>query len=232
MDIILNPKKIILGILSFVAFLVVAHLCVILFKVFTGHDIVYGLIPLFDLGAESNIPTLYSAIAIIFCSTLLWLIAMKHKKDGSSYAYWIGLSFLFIFLAVDETASLHERLMAPLRETLNVSGLLYFAWVIPYSIALIVFVGVYVRFLLRLPRQTMILFITSGAIFVTGAIGFELLGGREAEFASTSSDMFFLFVTFEETLEILGIVLFIHTLLNYMCDEFGTISITINSNNS
>jgi len=211
----------------FVAFLLAAHLTVIFIKVLTGHDEMLGLTPLFDLGAEKNIPTLYSSCSMIISSLLLWVIALKHKKDGLPYFYWVVLAGLFLFLAVDETASIHERLMDPLRVSLHTSGLFYFAWIIPYGLALTLFVGSYIPFLLRLPKKTMFLFVASGATYVAGAIGFEMLGGKEAEAQGFQSNMFFLFVTFEETLEMLGIVLFIYTLLDYICDEFEFITVTI-----
>jgi len=227
MNISISPKGISQFLLAIVSFLLIAHLTVIFIKVFTGHEILLGLIPLFDIGAEKNIPTFYSAIAIIISSALLWVIALKHKKSGLPYFYWVGLACIFLFLSFDEIASIHERLMEPLRVSLNTSGLLYFAWVIPYGLALIVFVLGYIPFLLRLPRKTMKLFVMSGAIYVAGAVGFELLGGKEAELHGFHSNWFYLFVIFEETLEMLGIVLFIYSLLDYICEEFEFISVTI-----
>ena len=90
---------------------------------------------------------------------------------------------------------IHERLRVPVRNSLGVSGLLYNAWVIPYGIALVVFVIAYLRFLMSLPKKIMILFIVSGATFVAGAIGFESLSGRQNELYGRNTFNYSLFST-------------------------------------
>ena len=92
---------------------------------------------------EANVPTLYSSVALLSSSMLLAFIALAHKRNGSSSLPWVGLALVFLFLSVDEIASIHEKLGGPVRELLGTSGLLYFAWFIPYGIALLVFVAIY-----------------------------------------------------------------------------------------
>jgi hypothetical protein len=75
----------------------------------------------------------------------------------------------------------------------------------------------------------MILFLVSGATFISGAIGFELFGGRHLELHGNNNATYALFQTCEETLEMLGIALFIYTLLTYIVDQFGTLQITLNA---
>jgi len=106
--------------------------------------------------------------------------------------------------------------------------LLYYAWVIPYGIALMVFIITYIKFLMSLPKQIIILFVVSGAIFVAGAIGFELLGGRQHDLYGTNNLTYRFFYTCEEFLEMLGIVIFIYTLLLYIAGQFKFLTITIN----
>ena len=75
----------------------------------------------------------------------------------------------------------------------------------------------------------MILFIVSGAIFVFGAIGFEMLASRQFSIhGDISGDlMYAVFYTFEEFLEMLGIVVFIYTLLSYIAIKFTAFTVTI-----
>lgn len=107
------------------------------------HDYIHGLIPLFRFSNEANVPTLYSSFALLFSSILLTIIAIAHRKNGSAYLWWLGLAMIFLFLSIDEIASIHELLGKPVRESLGTSGLLFYAWLIPYGIALIVFVVTY-----------------------------------------------------------------------------------------
>lgn len=227
MNIEIHPKEIFIKLLCLIFFLLLLNFLTIISRFYFGYDVAYGLVPLFNFGAEKNIPTLYSSLALLTSSLLLLAISLVHKKNGVSYYYWLGLSIIFLFLCVDETAMLHERLIKPVRTALNTSGLLYFAWVIPYGLALLVLVITYINFLRQLPKTTMILFLVSGATFISGAIGFELFGGRHLELYGNNI-VYAFFQTAEESLEMLGIAIFIYTLAKYIVDQFGLFQITLN----
>jgi len=71
---------------------------------------------------------------LLIASILLSFIASAHKKTNSPYVLWAILAAIFLFFSIDEISSIHESLTAPVREIFNTSGLLFFAWVIPYGI--------------------------------------------------------------------------------------------------
>ena len=192
------------------------------------YDYAYGLIPLFDFNNEHNIPTIYSSFALLLCSILLAFIALVHKRSNSSYVPWVVMSIIFLYISVDEAALIHELLNTPLRETLKTSGLFFYAWVIPYGIAFMVFVIAYFKFLMRLPKRIRNLFIISGATFVVGAIGFELLGGRQADLYGPVNLAYHIYYTCEEFLEMLGIAIFLYALLLYIDSQFDPITISLN----
>lgn len=73
----------------------------------------------------------------------------------------------------------------------------------------------------------MLLFISSGAIFITGAIGFETLSGIQ-EKMNSENIVYGILYTFEELFEMLGIVLFIYALLCYIVEHFKPFSISVN----
>lgn len=232
MNIEIYPKTIFKYLLYIILFLLCANIVGLVFKFYFGHNYVYGLVPLFDFNHEKNIPTLYSSIALILVSVLLLLIAVKHKKNNTSYLPWAILSIIFLFLSIDETATIHDGLIyIAAKDSLNTSGLFFYAWVIPYGIALIVFVIAYLKFLTNLPRNIMVLFIISGSIFVTGAIGFELIEGKVDELYGVDNLLYSILYTVEELLEMFGIALFIYTLLIYIVSQFGRFTITITENN-
>ena len=106
-----------------------------------------------------------------------------------------------MFLSIDEIASIHERFVNPTKETFKTSGLLYYAWIIPYGIGLIGFIIVYSKFLFELPKDTMVLFLVSGFTFIAGAIGFEMLGGRQDELYGNRNILYSFYYTCEESLE-------------------------------
>ena len=207
--------------------LLCANILGIVSRFYFDLDDIFGLIPLFDFDSEYNIPTLYSSFALIFCSILLAFIASTQKKQNSSYYPWIGLSIIFLYLSVDEIASIHERLGALLRESLSTSGLLYDTWVIPYGVLLAVFVIAYFRFLMSLAKRIRNLFVISGTTFVIGAIGFELLSGGQNDLSGTKNLALSFFYTCEEFLEMLGIVIFIYALLMYLAKQFKPLTVSL-----
>jgi hypothetical protein len=69
---------------------------------------------------------------------------------------------------------------------------------------------------MALSKTMKILFFVSGATYVLGAIGFEMIGGSMYINSKDMSLPYMLVMTVEETLEMTGIILFIFTLLLYL----------------
>ena len=189
-----------------------------------GH---YRTMNILDFDHEANIPTLYSTFLLFICSTLLFLISKTRKSSGSPYVLWKILGFIFLFLAVDEITMLHERIHAPLQRVFGSSGIMFFAWLIPYALAVIVLGVLYLRFLMSLPKKTALLFILSGGIFVLGAIGFEMLGGLESKAHGFDTLRYYILYNFEEVFEMLGVTIFIYSLLSYYKNLNNVITINI-----
>ncbi|WP_339134696.1 MAG: hypothetical protein WGN25_16055 [Candidatus Electrothrix sp. GW3-4] len=224
----LHPRKTALFFLVIVILLTVLHSIALTVLLATGNQELLDITGYVDLDIEKNIPSLYSAFAILCCSLLFFALAVLEKRQGRQRPlYWLGLAGVFFFLALDEAFVLHEGLGDLTEEymqrtgILQVSGLLYFPWIIPYSILTTLLGLFYFRFILRLPRKTAVLLILSAIIFLTGAAGFDMLGGREAELHGYYSVTYTVLYTIEEFLEMNGIVLLIYTLLAYIEQQFG-----------
>lgn len=181
----------------------------------------------FNFDEEGNLPTLYSFLALGFCSYLLALIAMVRKKVKAKDAKsWKGLAGIFLFLAVDESCSIHEILIPVLRGAMNTKGLLYFPWVIPAFFLLVIFLIVFRKFILALPNKTKFQFILAGTVYVIGALGMELVGGYIADKYGYTT-IFGLASTIEELLEMSGIVIFINALLNYLQAQSSELNVAL-----
>jgi len=182
-----------------------------------GYDDPLEILWLFDVDSESNIPTWYASSTLLLCSILLASIAYAKKIDSDRYfLHWGVLSIIFLYLSMDEAASIHELAIEPLRSALNASGFLYYTWVVPGAAFVLIFVLVYLRFLADLPVRTRHLFLVAGMLYVGGAIGMELVGGRYAGLYGEENFMYALIATVEEFLEMAGVVVFIFALLSYM----------------
>lgn len=212
-----------------IAVLLILNILGIIIAARFDYSIVKGMAKLFNFNLEKNIPTLYSTLALVFSSALLFFIAFEYKKIKQDNIQWFALSAIFSFLAVDEMAAIHEHFLRPTRDFIGASGFLYYAWVVPYSIGLMVLGVVYSNFLYLLPKKTKWLFIISCAVFIIGAIGFEMLGGWQAESSGPRTYLYMIFFTCEETLEMTGISIFIYALLSHIVNELGYRRIVISS---
>lgn len=224
----ISPKKI-FQVLTFVVFcLIVLSLIGQFFKYVLGYNNALGFVPLTDVNAEANVPAWFSGGLLLFCSLLLVVIAALKKTSSDRYfRHWLGLSLIFAYLSLDEVTQLHERTIMPLRTSLKATGLLYSTWVLLGATFVGIVLLTYWKFLAHLPAKMRRLFLLSGAIYVGGAIGVELAHGYYLNFYG--KDMgYALIATVEEFCEMMGIILFIYTLLSYI-KEIGDVYIRIES---
>ena len=228
MQIKITPKWIAIVLAAAITGLTVIHTTLQSIRFITGE--MTGLVWFFSLGSDGNVPTFYSSFAILLCAALLLGIAIGDLRERKiPAAYWFGLAVIFAFLAADEMLMLHERLIEPVRDALDTSGLFYYAWIIPYGVALLVFLVVYLRFLLLLPKRTAALFVTAGVLFVAGAIGLEMFGGMQAETHGKENVVYVALQTIEELLEMIGIALFAFALADYADKRWGGLRIVVSS---
>ena len=174
-----------------------------------------------NLDAENSLPAWFSSMLLFINAAALGLIAFaaKSKKDPDAI-YWVVLAWIFLFLSIDEVASLHERTMEPIRNALGVSGVFFFAWVIPFGAALLVMAMFYARFLFRLPLRSLLLFVAAGSCYVGGAIGMEMIGGAFVAEKGYDNTPYVIAMMTEESLEIVGLSLFFIALRRHLEESY------------
>ena len=181
----------------------------------------------FSFDEEANFPTLYSFVTLAICSGLLAIISAIAKKSFQSAKFWRYLSFIFLFLAVDEACSIHEILIPLIKIVVDTRGFLYFPWVIPASILLIVFLFLFRHFIYNLPKKTRNLFLLAGGIYIGGALVMEIIGAYLADLSGLDTTAYWLAATMEELLEMFGILIFIHSLLLYIRSYLSELNISL-----
>lgn len=184
---------------------------------------------LWSVNVEQSIPTWYSVIILFITVVCLLAIAYGKTLAKDSYAaHWWGLAALFTYLSMDEGAVIHEIVAIPLQTAFGTSGFFAFGWQIVAIPLVIIFGIVYLRFLLHLPEVTRNGFILSAILYAGGALIIE--GISASQYDENSLTMLYLSIaTLEEFLEILGVSLFIYTLLEYL--QTLDYSLLINSGN-
>lgn len=210
------------------AFLILASLTGQLVKYLGGHDVVYGLVRLFYVDYENTVPSFFSASLLLMAALLLALIStLKQASQATHRFQWRMLSCTFLFMAVDEAASIHELLIGPMRSLLGqeASGIFFFAWVIPGIAIALIFGLSYLRLLLHLPLKTKWTIVLAATLYLGGAIGMELIGGRYAHLHGMENLTYSMLATVEESLEMTGAIIFIHALLNYIADSYREIQL-------
>ena len=183
------------------------------------------LIKLFNVNLEANLPTYFSALVLLADAILLALIAYRKKALGENFWHWIGLSTMFVFISLDEMIQIHEQFRAPMEALFNTSGILYFAWFIPY-VAMVIILGIaYFKFMMRLPKKILQLFILAAVVFISGAVVMEAISGMHAEVHGEETLTYALMYTFEEFLEMSGATIFLFALLKYISSQFNNFKI-------
>ena len=171
---------------------------------------------------EANFATLFNFLLLAGIVALLALNAARAYAEGSSWRHhWTGLVALFLLLAFDEAAQMHEELNRLIGRSVELEGYLYFVWVIP-GLAFAFAVGlVYLRFLLALPRRVAGLALLGGGLFVAGALGVEMVGAKLWSEQAMGTVRYSLVVTAEESLEMLGLIVFGYGLMLLLADADG-----------
>lgn len=198
-----------------------------------GFSKIHLITVLFDFERDSNITTWYSSITLFISSILLWGIAIAKKSSQDTFAtHWRILSIIFAFLSLDEVAMLHEKAGEVLDSLTSVEfeGWLYFQWVLIGVPVTVIIALAYFKFITHLPAKTRNLFILAGALFVGGALGLEILAGRQESLTQGSNLIYKLITTIEELWEKLGVMVFIYALLDYMKKYVDQIEISISNN--
>jgi hypothetical protein len=225
----LKPGNILIGLVAVILGFTLAHYVGLITWFYFGHDTVKGLVPAFNLDVEGNIPSWFSSILLFSSGLLLGFVASTQKRMGKPVAAWWVLAAIFLFLSVDEFMAIHEALGTNFGEFIGASGLLLeYSWVLLYGPIGVVLLALFIPFLRRLPRRSRNLMILGGIVYVSGAIGVELIGSRfwTVDQQGPQQWEYYVMAGIEETLEMLGLAIFIYSLLVFAVSSGISISAT------
>ncbi|WP_299821750.1 hypothetical protein [uncultured Pontibacter sp.] len=172
-------------------------------KYHLGFPTAKNFVPQFGLEHESNLPTYFSALLLLISALLIWIISnYKNNLNDSFTRNWQVLSFIFLYLSIDEAATV--------RSLLNNGD-------ITISVTLLcILIPFHIKFLLLLPSDTRNEFLRAATCYVSGALGLEIIEG--IYLSNTYHEDFFygVLLVSEESLEMIGSLLFIKSLLKYL----------------
>lgn len=193
----------------------------------------HPLLALLFVGQDASLPSWFSAVMLLFCSVLFFVIAHARVAVARTRPfYWWGLAVIFLYLSADEAISIHEKLSPLGRAMLSILGAGDFiqrAWVAPAVIVLAVLALLYARFFLRLPSRIRLLFLLAFGLFFGGAVGLEvsndlyvyLNGGVRDLSVMENVIRTVVLPHVEEFAEMSGLIVLIYSLLLYARENFG-----------
>jgi hypothetical protein len=222
----LQPGKVVRILVVVAVLLLVANLVSVWMIYVLGYTDVYRLAELFDFDTEQNMPTYYSGCLFLLNMLLLLSVRQAAKTLSKPNVIWLMLAALFLFLGFDELFAVHERLGRPVREAWNLSGIFFFAWVLPYGAAVLLLGMLFLPVWWRLNHPSRLWLGMSAATYLAGALGMEMIGGLYRQ-----PDLLFVsLATIEESLELAGLIMLTYSLLLLLQIEYGGFAVEIPAN--
>ncbi|HJU65674.1 MAG TPA: hypothetical protein VJ596_08350 [Gemmatimonadaceae bacterium] len=212
----LRPEKVLRWLSVAIVLLIAASLAGTISRLYFGHDNLLGFIPLFNVDVEANVPTWYSASALLLAALLLGIIWRAQTARGERFSrHWGALALVFVYLSADEGGHIHEVISTPARFDEFMAAYGQLTWLIPNGLGLLALCLIYRRFVFALPKDVLRPAFASAVVFVAGAVGTELIGWlyRQSNPSGLTSELITLA---EESLEMFGVALFIYALLVFI----------------
>jgi len=204
--------------LAGVALVVVANVVGGFVQLLTGRQVPVMV----DVAREGNLPTWYNSVLLLLAGALVALVGMVEKAArGPHLLHWWGLALAMTLFSIDEMLTFHELgdelvpdwMTNPLGAWIHVHP-----WVLFGLLFVVLFAITYLPFLRDLPARTRRWIVGAGLVYVLGAVGGESLHGIINTYYG-GGVLTSLANLLEETLEMVGIVIFIHGLLSHLTSE-------------
>lgn len=192
----------------------------------SGHRESHGWLVLFDLDKEWNFPTIYSALLLFLASAILLFIACERRRNhAADFRHWIALSVIFCFFGFDEVLSIHNSAKHLVPVWFRHLALFNHRWdlrwiVIGLPVTLAIAIA-FLPFVGRLPRRSACGIVIAGTIYVGAALGLEAVGGWWIAKHGKNNWTYAGEAVVEETLEMVGALMFAAVLLAYVERELN-----------
>lgn len=188
-----------------------------------------------NIDSEQSIPTAWSASVLASCAVVAWVIAGIHRRrDLGQHRSWAALGAVAAVVAADEFLAVHETSIDPLRGVLGerATGLLYYAWVLPGLVVALVVAAVFWRFVWSLPVGLRSRLVIAGVLYLTGAVGFEMLGGAQDEDHTRVNGTYLALNGVEEGLEMVAASVVLAALVGYLLGPLGGVDLSLRAGSS
>ncbi len=169
----------------------------------------------FWVGKESNVPTFVNFGLIAIAAALLLVVAQHSFRMADRWRWhWLGFGMLFVLMAFDEAAQVHE----PVGQYLSQGYEIFFRKWIAAGLCIVAILALLgFNFIRSMEAGTRKLVIAAAAIYLGGALGLEMLSGY---LVYNDLENGLLATLGEETMEMVGAAIFGTAALHQMCVAF------------
>lgn len=183
-----------------------------------------------SLNAEQNLASWYTSLLLALGALLAWVAgSCDTAEEPSARRFWRLVAVLLLAAAADETVSFHEVLTLFIPKVQEVSPLLHFAWV-ALAVPLLAILALWcLPMMWRLPRATFWGLVAAAVIFVTGAVGLEMIAGLVIDWAGEASIAYRVNYMLEDTFEMLGCAVFILVVLGHIRGQAPSLEFRLTS---
>lgn len=194
----------------------------------------YRFFSLLTVDFQSGLPTFFNTLLVLLAFLLLLMISMQKKNVKSDRVYdWLLLTFAFMVLSLDENPAIHNYFLSLIYRygERGQQIVMTYAWGMPYGALVVLFIFFLIRFISSLPLSIAIGFVVSGVIYVLGALIVATFSGDILHIRHTHNTWHILAASYEESLEMVGLSLFIYFLLMYIRIEDAALPVgEVNTN--
>lgn len=218
----LSPKRVARFFGTVIAVLAALHVATLYVRHIVGEPYAMGFVPLFHMAEEANIPTAFTMLLFVLSAVGFYSLhlGLGSRGDGK---HWLVLAGVFLFLGFDEAGHIHEITIEPFRR-LGATGVLYYAWVIPYGFATALLAAYVGPRILRLQPEIRRFFIAAAVIYITGAMGMEFIEGY---FAGQGTVIITIAIWIEESFEMIGLSTLLYAQMKLLQAEGVEVGIRI-----
>jgi hypothetical protein len=161
-----------------------------------------------DVEAERSLYTWYSTCILLLTGFIASCHADRVGRHGPHFRQWVGIGVLFVYLSLDEMLSVHEKLSAIGGRIVEPTGFFRYSWVVPGLFLAGIVAFSLSSLVLDLPKRQRFWTIASGAIFLGGAVGMEMISGKIAFVLSRDTLLYQAVNSVEEAMEVIAVLMF------------------------
>lgn len=198
--------------------------------VIVGNKYVMRIAEWLEVDREASLPTWYAVITLMACAVLLGIVARDAFQRGRPYPrHWAALAAIFALLSLEEIIGIHSEVTQRLRDLVSITE--GFGYAIALSaialVGLVLVAVIFGRFYMHLPIRWRMWFTIGVVIYLIGVFASDAVGDYLITESGAPTLGYVVVQTVEEAFEMIGVLIFIVMLLDYIRTFLGEVAFEV-----